>query len=595
MDTLAATPQDTGAPPAPPVGALDGAVPPEAEPPLSPEQAAARAEAEARAQAEAAAAEEAAQREAQLQLLMERMQKHADFPSLRESIRGIQTIARSEKAHLRALTEEVLGDVALSNKLLRMINTAFYSSVGGGNISSLQRAVALMGFQPVGMLASSLTLFDRLPKGPDGDRVRKEYSRALMAAMLANQFCPVRKLEESAYIAAMFQNLGTMLAWMHFPPEATEIEALVAQSEHKDHEALQMASRQVLGMGYDDLAIEVARQWGWPENLQSNLRRLEPSDPEREATNEEYLRVVCTAANRLAAELEQIDGPEALEAALAAFRTRYGIPLGLGEEELPEMVERARAQWDDLSLVLGIAKLKPPPPKAAPARGGAKAGAAAEPVRKAGGKPAEPAASVRSATPPKAAEPAAPVRRPAAGAAPRNDASVAAALSAAVGALSQRAMSDAPLAEILQLVMNHLREAMALQRVVICLRDTAGGELVGRLGVGDRAMQLAPLFRIPMQPPADLFGLLCAREADTLISDTSDPVIAQRLPAWFRQHVKAPAFVMLPLAMGGKPLGMIYGDHALQNRLAVDENELTLLKALRNQLIMAMRLRGVSG
>lgn len=554
--------------------------------PLTPEQAAALAEAEALALAEAAAAQEAAEREAQLQLLLQRMQKHADFPSLRESIRGIQTIARSDKAHLRALTDEVLGDVALSNKLLRMINTAFYSSVGGGNISSLQRAVALMGFQPVGMLATSLTMFDKLPKGPDGERVRKEFSRALMAAMLANQFCPVRRLEESAYIAALFQNLGTMLAWMHFPPEATEVEALVAQSPTRDHEAMQVASRQVLGMAYDDLAIEVARQWGWPEGLQANLRRLEPADPESPATKDEYLRVVCTAANKLAIELEQVDGPEALEALVASFHARYGMSLSLPEQDLPEMVERARAQWDDLSLVLGIAKLKPPAAKA-----GQKSTtpSLAQGIK---GKPAEQASPARPAGKPPADAPV-PARR--VHAVPRTDPAVAAALSAAVSSLSMRAMSDAPLTEILQLVMNHLYESMRLQRVVICLRDNASGELVGRLGVGDRAMKLAPHFRIPMQPPSDLFGLLCAKEADTLISDTVDPVIAQRLPAWFRQQVQAPSFVLLPLVMNAKPLGLIYGDHALPNTLSVNDHELTLLKALRNQLIIAMRLRGVAG
>ena len=161
--------------------------------------------------------EAAAAREARLEQLMQRMQQHADFPSLRDSIRNIQGVARSESAHLRALTDEVLGDVALSNKLLRMINTAYYSSVGAGTIDSLARAVTLMGFGPVAMLASSLTLFDKLPKGPDGVRVQQEFGRALLAAMLANQFCPIRRLEESAYIAALFQNLGTMLAWMHFP------------------------------------------------------------------------------------------------------------------------------------------------------------------------------------------------------------------------------------------------------------------------------------------------------------------------------------------------------------------------------------------
>lgn len=529
--------------------------------------------------AERLAAAEAAEREAQLQKLMQRMQQNADFPSLRDSIRSIQGIARSETAHLRTLTDHVLGDVALSNKLLRMINAAFYSSVGGGHIDSLARAVALMGFTPVAMLASSLTLFDRLPKGPDGARVQKEFARALLAAMLANQFCPIRRLEESAYVVALFQNLGTMLAWMHFPQEAAEVEALDQAADEPGHASLQQASRKVLGISYDDLALEVARSWGWPESLQTSLRPLEPSDPESAATAEEFLRVVCTAANRLAPQIEQMDDPLALEACLSQFGLRYGIPISLGENDLPEMVERARNAWRDLALVLGIAKNKPPAAKV-PGPGKAASRPAAGPTR--GAAPASLAAG-RAAS---AVRPSPTARR--------SDPAVAAALSSALGTISQRAMSDVPMAEVMQLVMDLLRESMGLQRVIVCLRDEASGELSGRHGVGDRAARLAPLFRIPMQPPTDLFGLLCAKQADTLISDTTDEIIAKRLPAWFKQQIKAPSFVLLPLSMGPQTIGLIYGDHREANCLAVNDNELTLLKALRNQLVMAMRLRGTN-
>ena len=549
-------------------------------------------EAEARAQAEAAAALEAAEREAQLQRLLQRMQTHADFPSLKESIRGIQSVARSEKAHLRTLTDEVLGDVALSNKLLRMINTAFYSSVGGGNITSLARAVALMGFQPVGMLATSLTLFDRLPKGPDGARMRKEFGRALMAAMLANQFCPVRRLEESAYITAMFQNLGTMLGWMHFPPEAAQIEAAWQASDNPDHAALQLASRQVLGMGYEDLAIEVARQWGWPEGLQINLRRLEPSDPEQHASKDDYLRVVCTAANHLTVELEKVNTPEELEVCLASFAKRYAIPMGLNEDDLPGMVEVAKTQWSDLALMLGFSKIDAQAKAEAAAQEKLKAKELAKQQSRGG---AAPGASGAARPGERDNGPATGARKPVATPVLRTDPAVSAALTTALDTLSKRAMSDAPLSEVMNLVMKQMHEALQLQRVLICLRNGAGnGELVGRLGVGFRADRVVPHFKIPMQPPADLFGLLCTKEADTLISDTADPVIAQRLPLWFKQQVQAPCFVILPLAMNGKPLGMIYGDKGDPNSLQISDGELTLLKALRNQLIIAMRLRGVS-
>ena len=53
-----------------------------------------------------------------------------------------------------------------------------------------------------------------------------------------------------------------------------------------------------------------------------------------------------------------------------------------------------------------------------------------------------------------------------------------------------------------------------------------------------------------------LFYAVCAfalivKGADTLIADATVPSIAARLPAWFREGVGAPSFLLLPLLLKG--------------------------------------------
>jgi HD-like signal output (HDOD) protein len=178
-------------------------------------QAQADAEASARQKADEAAERAEAQRRDRLLRLMQKIDAQPDFASMKESMAGIQKVSRSERAHVLALTNLIHDDTAMVSKLLRLINAAFYSSVGGGNITSLQRAVALMGFKSVALLASSLLIFERLPKGVDGDKLRREFARAQLAALLAHDFCHSRTHIEHAYIAALFQRLGEMLAGLH--------------------------------------------------------------------------------------------------------------------------------------------------------------------------------------------------------------------------------------------------------------------------------------------------------------------------------------------------------------------------------------------
>lgn len=532
----------------------------------------------AEGQAEAEPDPIAVLREALLARLSHKMSRNADFPAVRDSIRTIQSVARSETAHLRVFTDQILTDVSVTNKLLRLINTAFYSTVGGGTITTVSRAIALMGFSPVGMLAGSVMLFDKLPKGPQAERMREEFSQSLMAAILAHEMCPMRQVEENAYISALFQQLGKMLAQLHLQEEADQINALCSErcvSEH-DREARSRIEREVMGLDYEELTNEIAQQWGWPESLVHSLRPMVPEDPEKPAESHEFLRMAVTGANTLARELLRLPGAERLAAA-ERFHTQWGIPLGLKLEDMEGLVERAMQKWYDVAKTLGLP------------RPGSKAAA-----KKAAPEAAKPAA--KPTAPPQPAAKAAPVVKPppkpaasaatAAASAAANDT-----LSRGIETISQAAMGDASLPDVLKLVMQLMADALKLQRVVVCLRDPGGGPLVGVMGHGTNAMMTASKFRIPLDPPADLFGLLCAKNADTLISDASDGVIAQRLPGWFKIQVGAPTFLLLPLTVQGRCAGLIYGDRDKANTLMVDEATFALLKTLRNQLVMTMRLR----
>lgn len=604
----------------------EGVAPPEptAEPApvLSPEEQAALA-------AKEAAEREAAEREAALNRLMQRISKNTNFPSLKESIRSIQKIARSDTVHRRAFTDQVLNDVALTAKLLRLINAAYYSSVGAGSITSIDRALSLMGFQSVGMLAGSLMLFERMPKGLGSEQVKQAFSNALLSGLLAQELCHSSRHFEGAYLTALFMNLGQMLVEMHFPEDATALRSAMAewQSAHPDaddaarHEALQRHSRHILGLSCEDIGVEVARQWGWPDTLSQSLRRHYPSDPTQPASQEEYMRVLCTASTELSSRLQMLPAgateearAEAITGCLKRFAEGYGGALSLDVEQWPQNGVKSLENWESLGVTLGFREAPPKPARPS------KTGKAGQPTRPesadrrtstergkpapAGAAPLDRPGSGKSqgpeAAPGKASSPAPtpapprlmpkekPPRKPNLAAQER----MTSGLSQALASVSQWALAETPFDQVLEQTAQALLDALEAQRVIICLRQASAGALLGRTGKGKRAQAVAASFHVPLQPAQDVFSILCAHGKDTLISDTTDPVVAQRLPNWYRKEVDAGTFLLLPLMLGDQAMGLIYADNASADTLHVGDQELTLLKALRNQLVMAMRLRG---
>jgi hypothetical protein len=117
--------------------------------------------------------------------------------------------------------------------------------------------------------------------------------------------------------------------------------------------------------------------------------------------------------------------------------------------------------------------------------------------------------------------------------------------------------------------------------------------LTGRFGLGDGAPALAAQFSVSLgderAAAQDLFAAVCRRGADTLIADASAANVASRLPTWLQRTSAARTFLLLPLMMKGKTFALIYADRAQAGSIAAGEKELSLLRTLRNQAVMAFK------
>ena len=139
------------------------------------------------------------------------------------------------------------------------------------------------------------------------------------------------------------------------------------------------------------------------------------------------------------------------------------------------------------------------------------------------------------------------------------------------------------------MILETMYRALGVWRVVFCLRDAKTETLTGRFGLGDGAEAVAANFKVPLKTGGDLFAAVCIKGADTLITDATVAHIGARLPAWYRQHVNAPAFLLLPMQLRGAPFALIYADKAEPGGIELGEKELSLLRTLRNQAVMAFK------
>jgi HD-like signal output (HDOD) protein len=526
-------------------------------------------------------AETGGQIEPILEDLLHRMRSMSDFPALSSSVLTIQRMATSETESVSSITNEILKDVALTNKLLRMVNSAHYGQ--SGSISTVSRAVGLVGLHGIRNMTFSLVLLEHMRDKGHAQILKEEYLRGLMAGAIAAELASTHMEGEEAFIAAMFQNLGRMIAQYYFPSDAARVRTMQAQSTPVISEG--SAAIKVMGLSFEALGVGVARAWGLPASIQRCMTPPSGDPPTRAVMELSHrLRWISRAANDMADVLLNSD-PKVVEVQLEMIAKRFSKVLEKTSGQVQAAVTVAREKV--VEMVEAMDLQLPVDSRAARLVGGPRPA----PVSGHGAFSQTDLATLTAAElhASRATQPAAFDAPPAP---PRvNPAQVAQILAAGIQDITNAMVEDAKRSDVVRMILETMYRALQFHRIIFCLRDPKQDALTGRFGLGDGVEGVVRSFSVPMSgvTTPDLFTAICLKGADTLISDTSDPRLANRLPDWYRKSFNAPTFLILPLLIKGKAFGLIYADMAKQGGLRVDEKELALLRTLRNQGVMAFR------
>lgn len=530
--------------------------------------------------ADPSTADGGAGKQSTLDFLLRRMRHRSDFPALSDSVSAINKLTNSDRESINKLSNSILKDYALTNKILRMVNSAHYRQAGGGTISTVSRAVIVLGFDAIRNIAVTVLLFEHLQDKANARELKEFFLRANLAGLLARESSStvLPREGEEAFICALFHGLGHLLAQFYFPEEVEEIQKLM-QAKQVSAAA---ASARVLGLSFEELGIGIARSWGFPASIINSMRRLPEGPIRKPATRDEALRLMAGFSNELC---DVIAGttPEGRSKAIRAVSGRFGASMRMSDQQFESVIESSSAALTQVAAILHVNLKQSPFARqvqafaAVPADAGpADAIRAEEEATLVGtvlggtamlGIPAEDAVESESDVP--------------------EDAQ--AVLTAGIQDISSSLVDNFELNDVLRITLETMYRAMGFQHVLLCLRDAKMERMSGRFGFGPDTNEIARGFHFPLSYSADVFHLATSKAVDIIITDIDDPKIADRIPSWYRQLTTARTFVLFPLNIKGKPVAMIYCDKDRAGAIAIPEKELALLKTLRNQALLAIK------
>lgn len=523
-----------------------------------------------------------------LEALLERMQAQGDFPALSQSISTVNRVISNIDESVQTLSTALLKDFALTNKLLRLVNSVAYGRYGG-TISTISRAVMILGFDVVRSLAVTLTLFEHMQKNSQFSRLREEVLGAYFTGILSRRVCASSGTPDSeeGFICGVFHPLGRLIATYYFYEESQEVDKRLQRGESENK-----ASQAVLGVTYADLGMGVARHWQLPEKIIASMQPPPAVRTQKPATQAERLRLVANMAAGLSRIASQ-NSPEQRAIELERLRKDYSGGLNLGKAKLPDLVEDCVRQFLSESALLvtdsGKSRLL------AAVRHWTAAKISADQTGH-----ETPATIDSTADISMAGESGAQAFLPNAdSAAPCEDTAdeyrrlspgeCNAALTAGIQDITNALVGEYDLDELLNSILETMHRSMGFSQVLLCTRDARGTALLPRYGLGAGIPVLLKCFNVQLGQARDVFQLAANKNVDVYIADTRSDSVSHRIPEWFRAQVNADAFLLLPMVAGGKPIGMIYAGYDSAGELAIEPHLLQMLKTLRNQAILAIR------
>jgi serine/threonine protein kinase len=522
---------------------------------------------------------------AAITFLIRKIKRKQDFPALSKTLFKINTLVEQEDTNSIQLANVIIEDFALTNKILKLVNSAYYRTTAI-EVKTVSQAVLILGFDEIRSVAISLILIDHLHNKTKAKKLKNHIVSSIYSGILAkNLSVEVNlKVHEEAFLTGTFHQLGEMLALYYFHEEAEEIEKLINDEDLSKEQA----AIKILGVSYQNLGVAIAKQWKLPQYIINNIPHYKPRKDEKnklthfELNDYDKLKQITSLSNDLSDALEDKDNDNWRHSAVGIWK-QYSQALDLDDNSLIKLANQARENLIDINHIFNInleesnvlnnvKKMVDESLADDSTLIIANNTLSEDKTLKMGSEINLEKTLIDELIKPK---PLAPEKI----------------LHNTFLAITKEIETTNNTYKICQLYMDSVASAFNLERMVICFYDKKTRSMNAKMGIGI-SDQFLQQFRFSLKPPIkNLFQVASAKGVDIYINDTNEYEKKTHLPAWYRQIIDAETFMLFPIAYKEKPFALFYLDKNKSNDLVIGQEHIKKLHALKSLCIKSIEKR----
>lgn len=190
----------------------------------------------------------------------------SDLPTLPVVFQELFTRMQDPDTQVSELAEIIVRDQALTAKILKLVNSAFYGRTS--QISTINRAVIIMGFQAVRSAALAVSVFERFKDlRNDGATFTLDgfWRHSLGVSCLAKQASLVLKTgePEEAFVAGLLHDVGKLVMLQHFPADVEDL----TRAAGEQHLTWHTGEMMLFPISHDTIGHALFRAWNFPSSV----------------------------------------------------------------------------------------------------------------------------------------------------------------------------------------------------------------------------------------------------------------------------------------------------------------------------------------
>lgn len=204
-----------------------------------------------------------------------------DLPSLSDVVTKTLEATDRDTTTAAEIERLVSTDAALSAKILRVVNSAYYGL--SGQVSSLSQAVVILGMQQIRNLVLSISALSLLKGRTPEQRALQQcfwmhsFATAACAQGIARRKRFGVRESELVFTAGLLHDIGKLFLFCNH----SEAYLQVVDYARKHGCSLEQAELALLGVRHQEVGFELANTWHFPEPLTLLIGRHEgPFDGE---------------------------------------------------------------------------------------------------------------------------------------------------------------------------------------------------------------------------------------------------------------------------------------------------------------------------